>query len=39
MQNKLDDLDFWLNANPKHPDYNQKIHEKKQLELNLINHE
>lgn len=31
LKNKIDDLDFWLRHNSRHPDYCLKHQERKQL--------
>lgn len=31
LKNKIEDLDFWLKHNPKHPDYCLKYQERQKL--------
>ena len=35
-QNKIEELNFWLTHNPKHPNYQIVLKDKIQLENNLL---
>lgn len=37
LNNKIEDLNFWLQHNPNHPDYCLKHQERERLKLQQIN--
>jgi len=35
INNKIADLDFWLVANPEHPDYSMMLKQKREYQFKL----